>query len=600
MRQAALPTTRRCAAWYVAVIALSVGLLPPVAGLAKDEVWEQTPYRILVLTSLSPSPEFTAAGVHDLTAGLIERVDVCVGAPWIVTTRPITAGEMAVLRLPQRILNEIWTPPPKEKRRRTKAAPGKAKAAEPAAPPRPVHDPALVAEVASLLKLAEGTGGLDKILLLEGSVASGTFQFAIRELDLRTRLYGAGARISVPQRLLAAAEVFRLVLRTVAPLGIVETIEQENYEVEVDGQKTSKIRSVAKVRLRAAGIPFRDPSITTTAPGSVFRLAVRGNERDGTAKSVQVTQWTYLTVQAVANGEAACRLYTGLGAPPSGKKKGREERLALGIGPIADSTLLELRSRSELNRPLGGYEVYAHPPEDKETLLLGLTRRDGSLEIPPAAAGVRILLIKNGGEVLARLPIVPGLEESLVAAVPDDDQRLEVEGYITGFQERFVDVVAMRSVLITRFRSRLEAGKFDEAKALLEQMRIEGNADQFQREVASRQQGIASSDEQIQFKITKMFEDTQKVITKFMDPRELDNLETELARAREAPSPVPATAGGPVAGGAAAVAAPAATNPPTAAAPATSGAAPAAPPVTGPAATDPPVNSGTTKSARGG
>ena len=37
---------------------------------------------------------------------------------------------------------------------------------------------------------------------------------------------------------------------------------------------------------------------------------------------------------------------------------------------------------------------------------------------------MRVLLFKNGSELLGKLPVVPGLERQLLAPIPNDDQRL--------------------------------------------------------------------------------------------------------------------------------------------------------------------------------
>ena len=53
-----------------------------------------------------------------------------------------------------------------------------------------------------------------------------------------------------------------------------------------------------------------------------------------------------------------------------------------------------------------GYEVFVKGIEDKPTELLGVTDWRGSIEVPRGDVPVRTLYVKNGNQLLARLPLV--------------------------------------------------------------------------------------------------------------------------------------------------------------------------------------------------
>src|SRR5262249_8141957 len=137
----------------------------------------------------------------------------------------------------------------------------------------------------------------------------------------------------------------------------------------------------------------------------------------------------------------------------------------------------------------------------------------------------------HGNELLARLPIVPGLEPTVRAAIPDDDQRLAAEAIITGLQENFVDLVARRAVLINRIRTRMQAGKIEETKEVMVEVRPLGSQQEFSLLVRQQKQKLASKDPVMQRKINKLFDDTQQVVDRYLTENEIEQLDLELRTA---------------------------------------------------------------------
>ena len=137
---------------------------------------------------------------------------------------------------------------------------------------------------------------------------------------------------------------------------------------------------------------------------------------------------------------------------------------------------------------------------------------------------------------LARLPIVPGLQPTFIAPIANDDQRLEVEGFITGLQEELVDVVTRREGLLTRARARIEEGKLPEACELVDELRTLQTADDFNRVLTSaqKQRRYRADDPVRQAKIELLFQDTRKLIIKHLDAKALEAVSQELRRAAQA------------------------------------------------------------------
>jgi len=168
-------------------------------------------------------------------------------------------------------------------------------------------------------------------------------------------------------------------------------------------------------------------------------------------------------------------------------------------------------------------------------LLIGRTDFRGELRIAPSPDNLlRVLLVKSGSEVLARLPMVPGLQPELSAALIDDDPRLAVEGFIVGLQEELIDAVARREVLLRQADQELTAGKLVEADATLAGIRALGSRNQYLAILSERRKTVTTVDAAIRKKVDKLFQDTRTVIVKYLDPQRLDELTARLVAARGA------------------------------------------------------------------
>jgi hypothetical protein len=163
---------------------------------------------------------------------------------------------------------------------------------------------------------------------------------------------------------------------------------------------------------------------------------------------------------------------------------------------------------------------------------VGRTNSLGEIVIPAAPDHpVRILYIKGGEVLLARLPIVPGLDEQLTAELADDDTRLALEGYLTSVQDNVLDVVARREILMARIRSRIASKKFDEANDLFDQLRRLPTREQIALAIGEQKARNSSKDPAVQAKIDRAVAETQKSVNRFLDPRPIDALQTELNQA---------------------------------------------------------------------
>ncbi len=474
---------RRCrwtTAWRLAVICLAAAS----PAHAAQSVWELTPYRIRVLVAAAPKPEITARMIERVRAVVSERAATAIGGSWDL---------------------------------HVEAAPG------------PLQSVMLASlEKVSFDQLPQDLleGNEDKAILLSLDFRDGSYLVGAREFDLRSRMTAAPVLRIVPGPATLGDDAFLAVTAAFAPLAEIEKVEDKQ----------------ASLRLRAAELPVKDPTLTSVRPGDVFRGVIRFNDRDGKLRKLMSLDWTFLTVQQVDGPELTCNLHSGLRSPLSGRRRGKVEQLALLTRSPGGNTRLELYSRPiskrpDSSRPLAGYEVYSHPADSPVTTLLGRTDGRGELTIAADASPVRVLLIKHGGEPLARLPIMPGLQLTARAEVADDDQRLAAEGLVTGLQENFVELVANRAVLMLRIRGRIKDGKLEEAKTLMAELRKLGRQDDLSLMIDLRKRSAASADPRMQRKIDRLFEDTREIVNRFLTQGEVDRLESELAAALRGEAP---------------------------------------------------------------
>jgi hypothetical protein len=356
----------------------------------------------------------------------------------------------------------------------------------------------------------------DKVVILAIDAGSSPVIEA-REFDCRARLFGPIQRREVAQPWRIRREAFLALTSAFTPLARVEPLEDKQV----------------RLHLRAAEFEPRDPGWHWAVPGDLFRCVLRINERSGAARSAEEIAWTLLEADSVDARGVMCHLETGVRGALS-SRRGRFELFALGIRHSTEPTRLEIRSRTPDARPLAGYEVYSTDRGGAQVERIGRTDRTGTVIVPAGERRYRILLIRDGQELLARLPMAPGQSPVLTARIPDDQQRLEVEAFVVGMQESVVDLVARRAVLLARAESRLDANDLPEAEKLIEQLRRMETREQLQQRISTERRRFASEDPSVQRKIDRLFDDTAKLLGRYLNPADVEMLQRRVRDARSA------------------------------------------------------------------
>jgi hypothetical protein len=248
--------------------------------------------------------------------------------------------------------------------------------------------------------------------------------------------------------------------------------------------------------------------------------------------------WTY--IEAIDEGESqsaagrlAGRVQSGTRRPLGVRRRGRIEQVAIALRADPQTAVARMRSRSEPDKPLTGYEVFVQNTNEAATHLIGLSDERGEIRIEPGPTPIRLLYVKSGGELLARLPVVPGIDDRLDVPLVDDEPRLRAAARMAAMREDLVDLVARRNIYMARVRQQIEEKNWPRARQLLESLdELPGRA-QFNQLLSREARLHRANDKQVQRKIEQLFSATQTVLSQFLDPRPISELHDQLRAARQ-------------------------------------------------------------------
>ena len=348
----------------------------------------------------------------------------------------------------------------------------------------------------------------DKILIARITTATVPYQVSVVEFDTLMRHFGpvATAQASTLRSLHVA--LGRGLTAAFAPV----------VRIENAGQKS------AVGLLRAGGLILEEDRETSPAfvrVGDVLEPMVRKNDRNGKPIVIGPMDWAYLLVKELAGHEGRnvnMDFHAGRTGGLQGRKNKRTFRVALKVRPFDQVTMLRLHLQKNPGFPLIGYELYEKSLETTDMAFIGRTDWNGRLWVEKTDQPLRLLYVKNGGAVLARLPIVPGLYPKVVADLSGDDIRLQAEAYIRGVQNSIVDLVAIRELFKARIRLRLERGEMEKADDLLNALREQPSTDDLYNQIGKKHDEfinrLGSGASNQRRKVDEMFSTTRDLLSK--------------------------------------------------------------------------------------
>jgi hypothetical protein len=465
----------------VALVSLAVVL--GVTGTSRSQsIWEVSPYKIEVWVAVEPQARLDGAWQERLPVELQTLAGSRVGAVWQVQARAVPAPFLAdVLRETELELERIKDKQPQ-------------------------------------------LAGADKLILVWVQSDPGGYRISAREVDLSTRRWSTVERFVVPRIAGLVPHALNLVCEVFVPLVRIERIEESRVTVAVRGGALER----PETSVRRWQVP------TQVQVGDVLQPVLLRADRNGRIgpEGVKLIEWTVLIVKERQGSVLTCEFQSGFRQPFSTRRSSRIQQLALLVKPRLDATTLRLVNRQALDEPLAGYEVYSRGPDEKQVpQLVGRTDWRGELTIErDEDEPIKVLLVRNGQQLLGKLPLVAGEQPLLVAPLRNDELRLEAEGFLLGVQDSLVDLVARREVLATRIRRAIEAGELERADTLLRELRQLDTQEDFARRVQQRKQTLSTVDPQVQQKIDELFAQTRSLLGKYLSQDQVD----ELTRALEA------------------------------------------------------------------
>ncbi|MEL7266023.1 MAG: hypothetical protein AAFP69_14585, partial [Planctomycetota bacterium] len=377
--------------------------------------------------------------------------------------------------------------------------------------------------------------GYDKVFFLSISSDRGLRQIQVVEMDVLMRFFGptvsrtvSTTQMMVPSICDAIKDAFAAIIR----------IEETDVEF-----KETKERGMVVGRVRGGGL-IEDPnSPAAFGEHDVLLPAVRKNDRTGKPTQIGVMDWSYLVSTGTLDGSRLkMKLYSGRPGSLSIRVNNRTFRTGLKVRQVLDSSTVRLHAKNRPDKPLIGYELYEKRLDSKKMTFLGRTDWDGRIVVdqrdptPEFPTALRLLYVKNGQAVLARLPVVPGANEMDVAEMQGDDLRLEAEAYVKGIQNSIVDIIAIRTLLAARIRLRLERGQVKDARELLTKLRgvesrktlsddLENNHTKFNTMFDQLRDRNSKS------KVNSMFKVTRKLMGEHISDALLETLDGEIIAA---------------------------------------------------------------------
>jgi hypothetical protein len=454
---------------------LLAGMIAAGAGseaAAPDKYWDQQTYRIQVTLAIDAPGDLAEQLAADLPGYLVRRAEASIGPIWQLHVDPAEGG------LRQQALRDLDSLTTKD--------------------------------------LPKSDIDADKRVVLTIHATPWGYELACREYDSYVDRWGEPLRASTRQSDSLAEQVFALVERAVTPLA----------QFHLDPANDRQVILLP----RGASLPRVGEDFSWAAEGDVYLPIYRRTTRDGdlVAGGNQVVPWTFIELTKVDPQQATGRIQSGTTRPFSIRQRGRIEQLAIALRADPGETSVRLRSRTQKEKPLVGYQVFTQNTGEHETKLLGTSDDSGQVSVGPGNTAVQLLFIKSSGELLARVPMVPGFAAAIDVPLPDDDLRLQAAARLAALREDLVDLVARRNIFIARVRQQIEDKNYTQAKQLLETLDELPTRAQFTQTLEREQRLHRTKDPQVQRQIDQLFAGMQTVVGKFLDSQPISDLHEQL------------------------------------------------------------------------
>ncbi len=278
--------------------------------------------------------------------------------------------------------------------------------------------------------------------------------------------------------------------------------------------------------------------------GDYLAMSIRYLDRKRVLQRIQEVPWTYLRVDSIDRARMEMTAVSAFRQPIP--EPGRRIEIAgLLLKVVHDETVLTLNARGTPPEPLIASPVdvmdrYPTMEDAVEDRIRLVSDRLGSVAIPAFPdSPMRYLMIHSGDQVLAKVPIIPGVTERLQLEVPNDAPRLAVEGELFLLQGQLIDLVARGAVLMARATSSAKAGRWEEVDGFtteLDQLPILEDVleeiDGYEAQGSFEAQAL--NDNVQQARIRRMCQDLSDLATRHLAPERRTKFDEEIRDLRAA------------------------------------------------------------------
>jgi hypothetical protein len=372
----------------------------------------------------------------------------------------------------------------------------------------------------------------DKLFIAVIRTAPDSIELTTREFDRYVQHWSSPLRRTSQQISYLPEQLFSLLYQTFAPLAQLELDPKDPHRITLKLRGTSLLRPTGAMPL--------------AKPGDVYVPILRRTMRNGQLEKkdgLQTVPWTYVEATEVKGNTIIGRYQSARRNPIIVRRQGRIEPLAIALHTDPDTLTLRLRSRTAAEKPLVGYEVFTQKPGDEALAPVGLTNTAGQITIPPGKTPLQFLLVKHGGQLFAKIPVLAGEKQRIDIPLPDDDARLAAEASLAAVREDLVDVVARRNILISRARQKIGKKDYDSAQELLRSLNDLPGRQQFKFTLDTARRSLRSNDPQMQRRIDRLFDATDALLTQFLDMTPINKIHDELREAQSKGTPKSDSAG---------------------------------------------------------
>jgi hypothetical protein len=183
------------------------------------------------------------------------------------------------------------------------------------------------------------------------------------------------------------------------------------------------------------------------------------------------------------------------------------------------------------------YPTEDDPVDDRIRLI---SDRLGEVAVPAFPdTPLRYLMVHSGDQILAKVPMIPGVNERMHLEVPNDGPRLNVEGELSMMQGVLIDNVARGAVLMARAEKAAEEGNWEEVDAFIVELDEIPTLDEVLSTIAAHERaGVAEAqalrDRTQEARINNMCEELADLARRHLDPERRTQFDQRIADMRSA------------------------------------------------------------------